>query len=340
MLRSVKLNPKRGNASVCNALIGQLVTAMMNPQSFRFLTVCLLCAGSTAHSQVIVNDTWLDGNRNDPASPTYSEYGADVDLDGDVESAWFRGGAGAFDPVGAGGPLRLTQGSTSSSSLTTYFTPEGSELTLAAPGSSLSLTWRFTVSGTIVANTGQGLRVALVDSPAASRVTGNSSPASAAYTGYGMFINMNPALSHSRPLELMERNVASGNLLSTGGDWVGRGFDGVSGNVGYQAGETYTLTMTLTRTAAGEIDILARMAGGTLNGTGLMSVSYLDATPHGGSFSFDTFQFRPDGNDVAYDIIDTTLFRVELTQVPEPASSALVSVGLLGLIAAYRRARN
>ena len=293
----------------------------------------------SVQSQVYVNDTWIDGSRNDPASPTYSEFGTDVDLDGDIESAWFRGGAGVFDPVGAGGPLRLTQGATGSSSLTTYFTPEGSELTLAGPGSSLSLTWRFTVSGTITANTSQGLRVALVDSPAASRVTGNASPAAAAYTGYGMFINMNPSLSHSRPLELMERNVASGNLLSTGGDWIGRGSDGTSGNTGYQAGETYTLTMTLTRTAAGEIDILARMAGGGLNGTGLMSVSYLDATPHGGSFSFDTFQFRPDGNDVAYDVFDTSLFRIELTQVPEPASAALVGVGMLGLLSAYRRAR-
>ena len=56
----------------------------------------------------LVNDTWLDGTRTDPASPTYAEnngiFGGDADLDGNLESAWFRGGAGTFDPVGAGGP--------------------------------------------------------------------------------------------------------------------------------------------------------------------------------------------------------------------------------------------
>src|SRR4051794_29260427 len=74
----------------------------------------------------VVNDTWLDGTDTDPASPQYSEYGADSDTDGNIESAWYQGGVGSLDPVGAGGPERgnLTAGGASSATWSTYFTPE------------------------------------------------------------------------------------------------------------------------------------------------------------------------------------------------------------------------
>jgi hypothetical protein len=299
--------------------------------------LAVLLAVNHAHAAPLVNDTWLDGNRSDPASPVYSEYGVDLDLDGDVESAWFRGGAGTLDPAGAGGPLRLTQNSASSSSLTTYFTPEGAEVSLANAGDSLTLTWQFTPSGSIGANTSQGLRVALVNSPTAARVTSDASPGDAAYAGYALFLNMSPLLSHSRPLELMERNVSSGALLSSGASWAGLVSNGTSGNTGYVADENYTLALTLTRTALDQLDILASVTGGLLNVAGFLSVSHTDATPN--SFTFDTFQFRPDGNDVAYDVFDTTLFAVEFNPVPEPSAIMLLlgSLGLAGVIYRLRR---
>lgn len=309
---------------------------MRRHQKFAMLLVAGALAAQTK-AGIVVNDTWQDGTRADPASPAYSEFGVDTDLDGDIESAWFRGGAGTFAPVGAGGPLRLTQASASSSSLSTYFTAEGSELTLANAGDSLTLTWEFTVSGTIGANTSQGLRLALVDSPSAARVTSDASPASAAYTGYGMFLNMNTTLSHSRPFDLMERNVASGNLLSTSSDWISRGSGGTSANTGYAADTSYTFLITLTRTAEGYLDLAASITGGLLNNSGSMSVAYTDTTPN--SFSFDTFQFRPDGNDVAFDVFDTTRFKVEFTPVPEPTSVSLITAGMLMLLGVARRLR-
>ncbi len=42
----------------------------------------------------LVQDTWQDGDRTTPAAPIYSEAGVDADLDGDLASAWFRGGNG------------------------------------------------------------------------------------------------------------------------------------------------------------------------------------------------------------------------------------------------------
>src|SRR5437016_1305181 len=90
-----------------------------------------LALASMTRAGVLVNDTWLDGTRTDPAAPTYSENGVDSDTDGNLESAWFKGGAGTLDPVAAGGPLRgdLTAGGTSSASWTTHFTPEAGQVT-------------------------------------------------------------------------------------------------------------------------------------------------------------------------------------------------------------------
>src|SRR5689334_3970577 len=72
--------------------------------------------GTLAHAGVIVNDTWLDGTRTDPAPPTYSENGVDSDGDLNLESAWFQGGDGTLDPIGPGGPLRGAFSSAASTS--------------------------------------------------------------------------------------------------------------------------------------------------------------------------------------------------------------------------------
>jgi len=279
----------------------------------------------------IVNDTWNDGTRTDPVAPTYSEMGADSDADGDIESAWFRGGTGTIDPVGAGGPLRLTQTSTSSVSVTSYFTPEGSELKLINAGDKIRLTWQFQVSGQLAANTSQGFRIAVVDSPAASRVSSDATPGSAAYTGYSLFMNMNPnTFSHNSPFDLRQRTdpATASALLSASASWTSLGVDGTNGNASYATGVDYTFIMELTRLGNGNLDILASIAGIGLDGTGLMQVNYTGA-PNGGSYAFDTFQIRPDGYDVAWSVFDTSLFKVE--SIPEPATIALLGLGLVAL---------
>lgn len=68
------------------------------------------------------------------------------------------------------------------------------------------------------------------------------------------------------------------------------------------------------------------MAGGSLGGDGLLSTSATDIAPNGGSYKFDTFEFRGDGYDRSWENIDTTLFQVEV--IPEPATLGLV--GLFG----------
>src|SRR5437868_15497580 len=115
---------------------------------YSFLAVTLIVAATCASSLCsraqttnnLVNDTWQDGTRTDPASPTYAEnngvIGTDADSDGDLESAWYRGGGGNFVPTT--GHLLMTN-ATTSTSFTTFFTPEATKVTLANTGDAIQL---------------------------------------------------------------------------------------------------------------------------------------------------------------------------------------------------------
>lgn len=310
-------------------------------------SLALLAAAVTfalrAHAATLVNDTWLDGTRADPASPAYSEAGVDSDGDGNVESAWFFGGAGSFAPVGAGGPLRgdLGAGGTSSASWTTYFSSSASPITLSSPGDTLKVTWQFTLSGLGAANTSQNFRLALVNTPSAALLTADGVPGSSAYAGYGMFMNMGATtLGNSNPFRLVERTdpATASALLSASGSWAGLANGATSGNGGYEEGVLYTYIMQLILNDSGGLDILSSMTGGTLlNNTGSASVSFTDTTPN--STSFNTFSVRPSSATGTAQIFDTSLFKVELTQVPEPAGGTLFVMGALGLLGLARRQR-
>lgn len=298
----------------------------------------MMFAGAPSHAVILVSDTWDDGTDDDPASPDYAENGGVVpDGDGELESAWFNGGNGTLDPVGAGGPERgaFVDGTvTSSASWTTYFTPESGQVVLANTDDQIKVTWVFQLTNINAQNSSQNLRLALVDTPGADRIS-SGSPGSADYTGYGMFINVGQLLGRSDPFELMERADTNGALLSSSGEWAPLIEDGDDDATGYAEATDYTFMMSITRTALGELQVDASMAGGSLNGTGLLSVSFLDTTPNNGGYTFDTFSLRPSGATSTAEIFDTSLFQVEF--IPEPASIALLGLGTLLVTA--RRAR-
>jgi pectate lyase len=268
-------------------------------------------AAVPGYATVLVNDTWQDGTRADPASPTYSENGTDADSDGDLESAWYKGGGGTLDPVGAGGPLRGNGYGTSSASWTTYFTPEASPVTLTGAGDQIKITWVFSATNVNVSNTSQYFRLAVVDTPSGARLTGNGSPSTTNYTGYGMFMNMGQTLKHSNPFQLTKRDGSSDALLSASGNppWIPLANGATINNHGYDSGSNYTFVMTIARNAADGLDITATMTGGTLNNTGSASVSITDTTPAG--FDFDTFSLRPSSASTTADGFDTSRFKVE-----------------------------
>lgn len=272
-----------------------------------FILGAIIGLAVASHATVLVNDSWQDGSRTDPASPTYSENGTNLDplQDTDLESAWFNGGTGA-SATATPGHLNLAMGS-SSASWTTYFTPEASPVTLASAGDALKATWIFTPTNVNVSNTSQNFRLALADAP--SRLSSDGSPPSAAYKGYAMFMNMGQTLGNSNPFQLREWNTSSDDLLAASGAWAALANGATSGNHGYDSLTQYTFVMTLTRNASSGLDIVATMTGGTLNGSGTATVSFTDTSPS--SFTYDTFGLRPSNAASTADKFDTTLFKVE-----------------------------
>ena len=262
-----------------------------------------------AKGAILVSNVWNFASRtypafNDPNSP-YSEMGVDYNTSGDFESAWFNGGATMTASVGH---LITTVGS-SSSSWTTYFTPEGSEINLANPGDAMRITWTFMPTGVATSGTSQNFRMAIVNSPSGSRLTSDGTPASAAFAGYAMFMNMATTLGGSKPFNLMARNVSSSDLLSTSGNWVSLTNGATGGNHGYDSGTQYTFIITMTRNGANGLEIAATMSGGTLNNSGTAFLSFTDAAPN--SLTFDTFNLRPSSAASTASQFDTTLFKVE-----------------------------
>lgn len=304
--------------------------------------VLLVCAGVALHSQGaigIVNETWLDGTRTDPVD--FSEYGVDVDLDGNIESSWFSSNpAGAA--VSAGHYVQATV--SGSTSWQTYYTPEATPITLINLGDSMKLTWVFTPSGVAndaAGNTGQNFRLAVVDSPSANRLTTDVAPGAPSggnYNGYAMFMNMDQTLRRSTPFELRERGSGTAAFLGTSADWIALGDNGGTGDPGYASGTQYTYTFTLTRNALNGLDVVSRMEGTGLGpgGQGFLEVNLTDATPS--SFSYDMFGIRPSGSATSATSFDTTSFQVEFTQAPEPGTLTLLLVGA-GMAGAFYRNR-
>ncbi len=315
---------------------------MIRMPTLIFAALILALAGHGAHAAVLVNDTWRDGERALPAPPTYSEMGVDTDADGDLESAWFNGGASTMTVS----PGHLNKDLTgSSANWTTYFTPEGSEVNLANHGDKLRVTWAFSLTGVAAANTSQNFRIGLVDSIPANRLAADGAPPSGTgatpYTGYAIFANMGVTpLGNSSPFQIRERVAQSGSnsILGTSGDWAATALTGTTngattGNEGFDPDVTYTLVWELTRNGSG-IDIDATLSGGDYNTSGTAVIDANDA--NGNEFVFDTFNVRPSSAAGTAEVFDTTLFRVEFLPVPEPGAVSLMGLALAGM-AAFRR---
>ena len=242
----VKVTTQRTLTKSCN------IMKRLNSIVFALTAVCA-CATS-GYANILVDDTWLDSTRTDPAAPVYAEnngvIGTDADADGNLESAWFKGGSGTM--TASPNDFQVT-GIAGSTFWTTYFTPQATPVTLANAGDAIKITWVFTPTGVAAANTSQGFNMALVQTPSSvSRLTADGSAPSGLYAGYAMFMNMGTTLGNANPFNLKEWTAASaGSLLGTAGNWgTSDGNGATSGNTGFADSTQYTFVMTLTRTAA------------------------------------------------------------------------------------------
>jgi hypothetical protein len=297
-----------------------------------------LCWTASVQATILVEDTWGDGNR------TVTEPGFDADNDGDTESAWFNGGASTMT-ASAGNLKKDLTGS--SANWTTYFAAEGSEVNLANTGDKLRVTWTFSLTGVGAANTSQNFRMGIVNTPVASRLVADGSPAGGTalnpYSGYAIFANMGVSpLGNTNPLQIRERIAQGGssNILGTSSDWGNAGLTGTlngatTGNGGFVADTPYTLVWELTRNGAG-IDIDATLSGAGYNTSGSGTIDAND--PDGNGFIFDTFNVRPSSEAGTASVFDSSLFRVEfIAAVPEPTTFGLFGLSALAMV--LRRGR-
>ena len=271
---------------------------------------------SSAFATDLVNDTWRDSNRTQPASPVYSENGTDADADLNLESAWFTSSAGAMtivdDVVPGGDQLLRTTNSTGSASWTTYLTPTASPVTLLNNGDQLKVTWIFTPTNVGTNDTGQGLRLAICDwqETNIARLTTDTAPSSGVYFGYGMFMNMCTNLNSSTPFRLLQRtNLASSAFLSASAVYEPLTNAGAVDPNGYKDGTQYTFVFTATLTNTTELLIQSSMTGTGLYTNGSLSLSYVDTTPQ--TLKFDTFSLRPSTAASTAGRFETALFKAE-----------------------------
>lgn len=310
----------------------------MKCTKFYCAALAVLCWTTSVQATVLVNDTWQDGDR------TNQEAGVDSDLDGDIESAWFNGGASTM----TASPGNLSKDLTgTSANWTTYFTAEGSEVNLANDGEKLRVTWTFSLTGVANANTSQNFRIGLVDSIPANRIAADGNPPSGLlatpYSGYAIFANMGVSpLGNSNPLQIRERVAQGGSnaILGTTADWANAGLTGTlngatTGNGGFAAGVPYTLVWELTRNGAG-IDIDATLSGQGYNTSGSGTIDAND--PNGNGFAFDTFNVRPSSAAGTAELFNTSLFRVEfIAPVPEPTTFGLLGLSALAMVLRRQR---
>ena len=119
---------------------------MKSPRQLVLIVVAVSAAVS-AHSQVLLSDTWADGTRINQNLPT--------------ESAWYSSDSSGASLTAAVGSMTGTIPSGSVQWLT-YFTGAGSPATLSL-GQTLTLRTVFTPTGVGAENTGRNLRIGLYD---------------------------------------------------------------------------------------------------------------------------------------------------------------------------------
>jgi hypothetical protein len=310
------------------------------------------------HAAVLLDDSWTDGSRAESNLPTESAVWAGVSATSSPPSS----------VVTTTGKLTLNQGS-SSSKIWTYFTSDGSAPDGNQPhnavqslgvGDKLTVSLTFTIPSAITSNAtsaGRDLRFGVYFDPTDPRVQadtnsdggGGTNPWTDS-TGYGVLIPINSNPTNTTQLfQIGKRTTSNTSLLGATGAYTLASSGG--GPLAAQSNISYTAQLELSRVAAGQLDVTARMLsgatllnsqtvsdtgtafGGVAIGAGLLPGSQSVYT------SFDQMFFRMSSN-AELGQIDFTNFKVDYvasTSVPEPASAMLL--GIAGIMVVCPRGR-
>ncbi|HXC98044.1 MAG TPA: hypothetical protein VN048_01800 [Verrucomicrobiae bacterium] len=147
------------------------------------------------------------------------------------------------------------------------------------------------------------------DSTAAGGSTGNG----AGVRGYMLSLDFGPTFAANSPLSLLVRNgVGDINLMGTTGDYLSMGSGpsggGFTGMPAFQAGTTYTLVLSVSRTDVNSIDLTAAISGGGTNW------SFTATETNFAYHRFDSFGIRPSSLETTADQFTFPTFEVEVDQ--------------------------
>lgn len=219
------------------------------------------------------------------------------------------------DPVMIGTPI-----SGSSSLWLAYFTNPGDQPIHLGVGRTLRVTMPFTPNG-YASKTGNGaLRFGLFDyADGGNRITADGGNVTGStgngsnVRGYMLSVDFGPTFTANSPLSLLTRiGMGDNNLMGTTGAYqsmgsgpAGGGYDGAAA---FQAGTTYNLVLSVTRTDINAVTFQVSISGGGTNWS--HSATDTDFAYH----RFDAFAMRPNSLETAADSFTFTDFVVEVLQ--------------------------
>jgi hypothetical protein len=148
--------------------------------------------------------------------------------------------------------------------------------------------------------------------------------------GYMLDLDFGTNFSSDTPLTLYVRNgLGDIDLMGTTGDYLSMGSGPVGGayssTPAFQAGTTYTLTFSVTRTDVNACSVTAAIAGGSMN----LSFTATDTNTFG-YHRFDAFAMRPNKLENAADTFTIPEFKVEVTAQTTPQSITITNVSRSG----------
>ncbi len=257
---------------------------MTHMRSLIFASALLLVAAAPARANVLLDDTFADGTRNNQNLPT--------------DAAWFVSAAANATTSTNGLALAVPSGSFMGIS---YFRTNSSSPVQLGVGDVLTVSLTFTFNNVAPLNTAGGFRLGLFDfadstlSPKWVTADGFSTSSQGTNVqGYALFQNMGVTFNNTAPMGIYKRTTAAdASLLGTSGDWtlLLSGPGSTNNFSGFTGGGKYRLQFAVQRTDA--VSQVIALNWQNLATGATLATSVTDSAAS--TFNFDGLALRPSG---------------------------------------------